>query len=252
MSIEQIKNWLEIISLVGGLVTLIIGLIVLYRYISGLRKKIFKSPSQKMAHDLEKRRSISDPLAQYVRDGSRYICFEYCKNYPYVKKDDSFRHSLRVKGGEDHLHGYIDKTGVNFIETDWFHRSVYLDKGGIFFYAPKNKIFKNFREIPDISTVRLLPFRNIVKYDFRKHEMDEPVFYTRYKYDNWKKLYDDKLEICHRGGARNLVFICELKQRNWMRRYSRLKYLWYKFKLWPKGETVEIFSRLPPPDKGKE
>lgn len=198
--------------------------------------KRFMDKSKAIKENLEFRGKIESDLNKYVYEKAKNkvgiaVWFVHWKNYPHNLNNDAFPHKLFIYPREDNVlpSGYIDNTGINFEEPIWqSSSSTYIDKNGIFFFAPKGQSFPNFKEFPNTILVLHLPFINIVNFDFREFIEYEPVFYIRHPYTKRKKLYDDAVAL--RNKADEDWLNVDLSLKNMMVGYSKRKYLLFRFK----------------------
>lgn len=153
--------------------------------------------TRQIEHDLATREKIEKELEEYVHknrenDVSSGIRLIYCKNYPWSLDNDGFKKLLFIETVAKNVmpYGWLNKTGINFQEHVWFlGYSIYIDKEGIFFSAGEGRSYRGFRELRDKRLVMHMPFSNIVNFDFKEYKEYEPVFYIRYRYNRFKKLY---------------------------------------------------------------
>ena len=241
------KNWIDLIRDVvffAGAITLITGSVAWFRFLS---KKRFTDISAAIRSDLEFREKLEPLLKEHVLEDAKHdvrgtgIRFVYWKNYPRQLNDDGYKEHLWIRYHttqplKPFIESYIDNTGV-FIQSPLWPGgwSVYVDKNNrCFFVDSKDKKIKGFREISDCVIVYHLPFTNIVGFDFREYIEYEPVFYVRYRYYKRKKLYDDQI-VLRRSEFRKTkesdFLSLELSQKNWMKKYSRLKHAFLRCKL---------------------
>lgn len=167
----------------------------------------FRRKTASIEQNLKLRDNIGDKINEYVFEkheggikdiGIRLV---YWKNYPWRLENDAFNHMLwlRYVGRNTTPFGWIDKTGINFIEHIWWlGRSIYLNKYGIFFVDKEKKYHNGFEEFNNKILVQHMPFSRIINFDFKDYIDYEPVFYIRYKYTQNSKLYDDELIIANR------------------------------------------------------
>ena len=209
-----------------------------YLFVRYLRNKKYQSVSYAIHENLKFREKIEHDLDPFIRETAKNtkdvsIRFVHWKNYPWNLDDDGYKFLLRINYIENKKphYGWIDNTGINFEEPlSFFSNSVYIDKDDIFFIAEKNQSFKGFREYKDSVLILHLPFTNIVNFDFKQRIEYEPVFYTRYYYRQWKKLYDDLVILREKEGAKYLNY--DLSQTRMLKKYSWLSYHALKVKLW--------------------
>ncbi len=234
---REYKEWIELIKdlvFFVGAYTFFHGTYLLIKY---LRNKRFEAVSSSIDSNLKFREKLEPLLREFVFDKAPNtkdiaIRFVHWKNYPWNLSDDAYKFYLHIRYLDQTPHyGWLDNTGVNFEQHPWsFGNSTYVDNNGIFFFAPKGLNTARFQEFTDTVLVLKMPFKNIINYDFRQLIEYEPVFYTRYYYNNWNKLYDDKVVLRNKEGCGHLIM--DLSQKNMMRKYSRLRYGFILTKLW--------------------
>jgi hypothetical protein len=200
-----------------------------YKLYEFLKNKKLQYTSNKIIRDIEFRDNIEPQLSKYINEeNGKAIRFVHWKNYLNLE-NDGFKFFLRINYLDDKpYYGWIDNNGLNFEERFYFDKSVYIDKNNIFFIDKKNLIFRNFKELRCVFILHL-PFSNIINYDFLEKIEYEPVFYLKYYYNNWKKLYDDKIVIKAIDGEDWLML--ELSQKKMLKKYSFLKYSLIKIKV---------------------
>jgi hypothetical protein len=223
------KDWIDLIKDI----VFFFGAVTLVKY---LWNKKFKDQSQNIENDLAKRKSIEDQLNKYVYEKYKNkvgigIRFIYWKNYPNKLNNDAFPYELFIYPRESNVlpSGYINNTGISFVERLWcFSQSAYVDKNGFFFFDSKNQKIKGFKEFQNSELVRQIPFNHIVNFDFREFIEYEPLFYTKYQYNNWK-LYDDRLVLRNKLDEQWLML--ELSKKKMLHKNSLLWYYWLRFRL---------------------
>ena len=128
------------------------GAFTLVKY---LWNKRFNDQSALIEHALLKRERLEKELNEYVYEKHKNkvgigIRFIFWKNYPDDLNDDAYAHEIFTYPREENVlpSGFINKTGVNFIEPLWrYSQSVYVNQSGIFFFDKKGKniqVFKSF------------------------------------------------------------------------------------------------------------
>lgn len=234
------KNWIELIKDA----VFLSGAFALFRW---LWKRRLNETSDQIRKNLEFRERIEPHLDKYVRDKASNdvkdigIRFIHWKNYPWNVSDDAYKFCLRVNYFESKPHfGWIDNTGISFEEPLWwFESSVYEGEKGIFFIDRKGLKIKGFEEYSDAVILTKLPFAHIVDFDFKEYVEYEPIFYIRYPYNKWKKLYEDDLILRERPHVDETHYLRrQLKQSRRLKRYSWVGYNMMKLKL----STYELFS----------
>jgi len=127
--------------------------------------------------------------------------------------------------------GWINKTGLNFQENIWFTgKSIYVDKDGIFFFAPKGETYDNFEELADKCLIQHMPFSSIINYDFKEYIEYEPVFYIKYHYTKYSKLYSNHLIVREKAGKN--YFSHELDRKLQISKPKSIQHLYIKLKIW--------------------
>lgn len=230
------KQWIDLtkdIVFFAGVVTFFRGSYLFFQF---LKNKKYKDKSQEIDENINFREKLEPILNNYISEygkGYRDICirFVHWKNYPWKLAKDGYKFFLHINYLEKTPHyGWIDNTGINFEEHVWWYgNSIYIDTDGIFFIDKKNQEHKGFQEIHDVVLLLHMPFVSIVNYDFKERIEYEPVFYIKYDYSNWKKLYNDKLIIREKLNAeyKNI----ELYQSRMLLKFNKLNYVLLKFKL---------------------
>lgn len=214
-----------------------------YKIIAYIWNLNFLAKTGKIEKDLKVRESLEEKLNCYVleqhKNGIKDIAlrFIYWKNYPWKLHDDGYKHCLAINYNGDHVlpSGWIDKTGINFQEHLWFFcQSIYVDKSGIFFFAPKDGSYKGFEELKEKRLFMHLPFSNIVNFDFKEFIEYEPVLYVKHVYHNHRKLYD-RTYVCREKLGEG-YFRLQLD-----RRYQICKYSFLRYQLSRAGYAVDAF-----------
>ena len=177
------------------------------------------------------RESLDAKLKEYVfekhKNGVKDIAvrFVHWKNYPWNLEKDGYKHLLFIRQLDERVQpsGWIDNTGVLIEEPVWWlSKSVYCDKRGIFFIGDKGENYHNFHEIKDSRLILHLPFSNIIDFDFEELIEYEPVFYIKYAYDKYAKLYDP-VYICREKMGQPYSMMT-LDRRYQIKNYSCLRY----------------------------
>lgn len=228
---ETILSWYKdneaLINLIKDIVYFL-GAFTLFKYLWSWN---FNRKTEKIESNLKFRERIEIALDDYVIEQNRSnikdigIRFVYWKNYPWNLKNDGYKHFLNVQYHNNQLlaSSWIDNTGIYFQEhLCWGSSSVYIDAIGIFFFAPKSRVYEGFEEHKNKRLVVHLPFTNIVNFDFREKIEYEPVFYIKHPYSKYKKLYSRKYLI--REKLDDNYFCLELDGRKRLSRYSWLNY----------------------------
>jgi hypothetical protein len=161
-----------------------------------------------MKNDAKFYDEIHDKLKEYVEDfgatpselrdiGIRLL---YMKNYPYNLDNDGFRFLLYYYFfTENHKpSGYMSGKGIYVLDHIWFwSEAIYWNpKNGKWFADKQGLSYRGYKELKHKHLVKRIPFSNILGCDFNSDwsEKGEPVFYTKYKYTNWK-LFADEIEV---------------------------------------------------------
>lgn len=232
----QYKNWIDFVKDVvffAGSYAFFYGV---YKTITFLGNKQFADKSTAIEKHLHFRERLEPVLNDFIFETAKNtkdiaIRFVHWKNYPLDLQKDGFKHYPFIRYFDDGSvhYGWIDNTGVNIQEHIWYlGNSIYIDEQGIFFFDKSGTEHQGFQEFADAVLVFHLPFENIVNFDFKQFIEYEPVFYTRYYYTDRKRLYDDAIVVRERDGRGYLNI--DLSQKNMMRRYSWLRYQWFKLK----------------------
>lgn len=225
----------EVVFVIGIIATCV-GYVKLISFLTQ-RKALNKK--QEMENDAKMYRDVQSKLKEYVDDyGASLdnlrdikISLLYIKNYPYELKDDGYSQMLYYyfmsKGHR--ASGYISSTGLYVMDHIWFFgNSIYYNpKNEKWFVDKKGFSFKGFKELDHKQLVRRIPFANIYGYDFNSDWADAPVFYTKYKYDNWK-LYADDLRAVSFDQDHHLAYAVDLTKS---KRARRLLTVLGRFKL---------------------
>lgn len=216
------------------IISLVIHVLELIKKLLSFIKTIwnwnFSRQVKLIENNLKFRERVELPLQQYIIENYKNgikdigIRFVYWKNYlnHIDVEDDGFKHFLRVEYNDGVLidSSWLDNKGIFFQEHLWFYsRSVYEGKRGIFFFAPSGQNYYGFTEHRNCILIRHLPFANIINFDFKEVIEYEPVFYIKYKYTNYKKLYSSSYTIREKHGAP--YFQLELDSKNY-RNYNVL------------------------------
>ena len=205
----------------------------------------FEKKKQRISENLRFRDEVEDKLQQYVLDKFKNgikdigIRLVHWKNYPWKLENDGFKHTLWVRQIDERTmpSGWIDNTGVNFREDPWFlGNSIYLDRNGIFFFDKVGQTFKGFQELKDVCWRLHMPFTNIINFDFKEFIEYEPVFYIRYPYKKYEKLYDDNYIIREKPG--NRYFRTELMRSRQIKKPNSAKHWYLKLSILLKAKLL--------------
>lgn len=198
----------------------------------------FKNKTQQIEQDLKIRDALEDKLQKYVIEKHKNgikdigIRFIHWKNYPWRLENDAFKHLLLARSYDKNTtpSGWIDKTGINFEEHLWFSStSIFVDKDGIFFFATEKGPYKGFKELKNICLVIHMPFSSIVNFDFKEYIEYEPIFYIKYPYTKYKKLYDSRYVV--REKPEDHYFQRELNRNLKIKKYHSVKYYYLKLRV---------------------
>lgn len=227
---SQNKVYLDLVKegvFVVGLVATVIGY---FKFFGFLTQRKALNKRQEMENDAKLYKEVKSKLKEHV-DGYRAslgnlrdikIRLMYIKNYPYELNDDGFSQMLYYyfMSKEHDASGYISSTGLSVMEHIWFlDNSIYYNpKNEKWFVDKKGQSFNGYKELKHKQLVRHIPFINIYGYDFNPDWAEEPVFYTKYKYDNWK-LYTDELEAVSIDQEYHLAHIVKLNKNKRTRRF---------------------------------
>lgn len=223
------------------------GAIGIVKYLFNRR---FEVKSNEIKDNLKARDNIEDKLNEYVFEKYRNgvdvaVRCVYWKNYPWNLGDDGYKHLLFVRADDERTlpSGWIDNTGINFEEPlSFFGNSIYVDKNGIFFIAKKESRFEGFKELAGKRLVMRLPFFNIVNFDFKTRIEYEPIFYIKYRYDDFNKLYSYECVCRERSGEDWFRF--ELDRRYQLKQYSLWRYALMRIKIFMKKKYASFSSSL--------
>lgn len=208
-----------------------------YALLKYLWNRNYSRKTKEIAHNLQFRDRIEKELEAYVirenKNGIKDISirFVYWKNYPRKLAADGFKHILQIEYHNDQIIGssWIDNTGIFFQNHLWFFStSAYVDKNGIFFFAPEGHSYRGFTEHKNRRLITHVPYTNIVNFDFKEIIEYEPVFYTKHYYTNYKKLDSDNYILRERHGQP--YFNLELDRRKQLKKYSWLAYIFSRAK----------------------
>lgn len=178
-----------------------------FKFLKFLTQRKMLNKRQEMENDSRLYNEIHGKLKEYVQDfgatpsnlrdiGIRLL---YMKNYPYDLENDGFRFMLYYYFLTEHHQpgGYISGKGVYVMEHLWFWEgAIYCNpKNGKWFTDKKGRSFRKYRELEHKQLVKRIPFANILGCDFNSDwaEKGEPVFYTKYRYTDWR-LYAEDLD----------------------------------------------------------
>lgn len=218
---EDIVNWYiqnrnlidlvkDIVFAIGSLATLV----GFYQLIKLLLQRKMLNKRQEMDNDTRLYNETYEGVREYIQ---RYdlspgnlrdvgIVLLYMKNYPYRLDNDGFRQMLYYHFFT-HNHppsGYMSGKGLYVVEYLRMHsESVYYNAGNHkWFIYREGCEFKGYKELSYQHLVKRIPFANIYGYDFSSDwtEKNEPVFYTRYMYDDWRLYADDLVALTWQGG----------------------------------------------------
>ncbi|QQG35585.1 MAG: hypothetical protein HYS17_08640 [Micavibrio aeruginosavorus] len=229
---EHWKPWIDLAQDTVFSLGVIPFFIALFKFIKFLKARDFLTTTEKIESNLRFREYLEPKLESYVLEkykngikdiGVRFI---YWKNYPSQISNDAYKHLLRIEYHDQHILGasWINNTGIYFQEHLWFsNTSVYVDRDGVFFFAPSGGAYKHFTEHKNRCLVIHLPFTNVVNFDFEEKIEYEPIFYIKVPYYNFKDLYSDICFLRERTGDQ--YFSLELDFRKQIKEYSWLRYM---------------------------
>lgn len=203
---NNIKNIIDIIQD-------IVFIIGIFPIIVFVKNYLFNKKKEEIAGNLQIRKDIKEKLLEHANEYDRSspksvgIRLVHWKNYPWKLNNDGYKQILYYDVNMDKIchprENFLSNTGI-LIEEDlgWFGKTVYKGKYGVYFIAKKDKIFRGFEEIKqDIKLVYTLKYKHIINWDFEEKIEYEPVFYTRYKYNN-QKLYENEFIVTNFYGER--------------------------------------------------
>ncbi len=234
--IEPIVTFLQNASFLIGLGFSILKFRPIIEY---FRNKAFSSSVDRIKSDLEYRSLIESKLGKYVLEKHENgikgagIRFVYWKNYPSKLENDAYKHNLWAEYDDTRLiySSWINNTGLYFQESLWYtSTSAYVDDKGIFFFDKPSKGYKGFTEHKNKCLVFHLPFSNIVNFDFEEIIEYEPVFYIKFKYNDFKNLYDPIYIL--RNRMDDNYFRLELDSSKEIKKYSKFHYAIIRIKHW--------------------
>lgn len=203
----EYRDWIDLIKDIFFIFSSLAIFRAIYLYVHYIKKREYLEKSVEIEKNLTLREGLGNALEEYIgekKTGGISIRFVFWKNYPENLQNDAYKFFLHINYLDNRPHyGWIDNTGVNFEESVWyFGNSIYIDKNGIFFSDKKGQKHKGFEEILDPVLVLHMPFSNIVNYDFIDRVEYEPVFYIKYKYTKWRRLYDDNIVLREKFGEK--------------------------------------------------
>lgn len=209
---EEVVNWYvqnksyidlakDVVFVFGAVVTFV----GFYQFIKFLVQRKSLNKRQEMDNDARLYEELHDKLKDYVesygvkpnelRDiGIRLL---YIKNYPYNLDNDGFRQELYYYFFTQNHNpsGYISGKGLYVVDfIHHFSDSIYYNsKNGKWFVDKENQTFRKYDELNLRHIIKRIPFANVLGYDFNSDWADkgEPVFYTKYKYTDWRLFADD-------------------------------------------------------------
>lgn len=208
------KDYIDLVKDVVFMFGAVATFVGFYQFIKLLTQRKVLNKRQEMDNDARLYCEVHGKLKEYVEsygvkpDKLRDIGIRllYIKNYPYNLDNDGFRQYLYYYFlTEDHNpSGYISGTDIYVLDHVWFwDYSVYFNpKNGKWFTDKKELVFRKYVELKYTHILKRIPFANIYGYDFDSDWADkgEPVFYTKYKYTNWKLFAGDMEAITWKKG----------------------------------------------------
>jgi len=185
-----------------------------FKFLRFLTQRKMLNKRQEMENDAKLYSEINDKLKEYVEDFGMTIAnlrdvgirLLYMRNYPYNLENDGFRFMLYYYFFTEHHKpsGYISGKGLYVLDfIKYFSNSIYVNpKNGKWFIDKEGRSFRRYKELPHKNLLKRIPFANIFGYDFDSDWADkgEPVFYTKYKYTDWK-LFANDLEAISQENA---------------------------------------------------
>lgn len=219
--IDKIVNWYiqnknqidlvkDVIFVLGSLVTLA----GVYQLMKLLFQRKMLNKRQEMDNDArlynETHKEIREYVKSYDLDPSNLrdvgIILLYMKNYPYKLDDDGFRQMLYYHFFTQ-IHqpsGYMSGKGLYVVDFLYMSsESIYYnERNQKWFIHRTGRKFRNYEELSCRHLVKRIPFANIYGYDFNSDwaEKNEPVFYTRYVYNDWRLFADDLEALTWQNG----------------------------------------------------
>lgn len=198
------KNNLDYINLIKDIISAIgtIGIFLsIYKFIQFLTNRKILDKRQEVDNDARSYREIHPQLSNYIN--TRYqgkpkdfkIQLLYIRNYPYNIENDGYNYYLfyYLPTSNHKPCGYISGKGIYILYPIGFSNSIYKhNRNNTWFIDKKGLLFKNYEEL-NYTCLRLrIPFAHIFGSDFNSDISEgEPVFYTKYKYGDWKLFADD-------------------------------------------------------------
>ena len=173
-----------------------------------------KIKCREMENDKKKYLDIREKLSEYVnRSGENEIKNHdievkllKIKNYPHNLSKDGYGKSLFCyrQTPAHEITGYISSSGIFLIY------GIYYMEGSIYYDAIREKWFlskggekhRKYIELKDKYLIVKIPFSNIVGYNFDSDWGEErvPIFYTKYKYNNWKLFANELVAVNQKDG----------------------------------------------------
>jgi hypothetical protein len=202
-----------------------------YQFIKYICNKNYIQKKKNIDDDIKLRNKLESILSDYIREKNsntikdisiRFICW---RNYPNQLDDDGFKHTLYIEYHNNVLieNSWFNRRGIYFQEDVWLtDSSIYIDKNGIHFFGKAGKVYTGFDEYNNIRLIYHLPFENIINFDFRNSIEYEPIFYIKYPYDLFKKLYSSTYCIREKSGEKYLNI--ELARNMALKKFSPMRY----------------------------
>lgn len=235
---EHWNPWIDLIQDSVFFLGVIPFFITIFKFIEFLKAKDFFVASEKIESNLRFRERIEPKLESYVLEKNKNeikdigVRFIYWKNYPSQISNDGYKRLLRIEYYDSHIicASWINNTGIYFQEHLWFsNTSAYVDREGVFFFAPAGGVYKHFTEHKNKCLVIHLPFTNIVSFDFEEKIEYEPIFYTKVPFDDFESLYSQIFALRERTS--DAYFRLELDRRKQIKKYSWFQYMIMRTKI---------------------
>lgn len=209
---NEVVNWYvqhkDLIDLIKDVV-FVIGatatFVGFYQLIKLLFQRKMLNKRQEMDNDARLYKETHEEIREYVKsynlDPSNLrdvgIILLYMKNYPYKLDKDGFRQMLYYHFFTQ-IHqadGYMSGKGLYVVDFLYMYsESIYYNEVNQKWFIHKaGHKFRNYKELSYRHLVKRIPFANIYGYDFNSDwaEKNEPVFYTKYIYNDWRLFADD-------------------------------------------------------------
>lgn len=236
----------DVVFLIGVVVTFYgYGKIAKYFAVRNTQRKRLE-----MEYDAELSRKIKPKLTDYVNDykasptnlrdiGIRLL---YIKNYPYNLNNDGYRFMLHYyfMTARHNASGYVTGKAIYIVDhLKFMSQSIYFnEKNDKWFIRDKGHTYRGYAELAHTDLLKQIPFANMYGCDFESEwaEKGEPVFYTKYKYNDWRLFGDDLQAITQQDGGypRNILDLKKNKRAKkigtWLISKKLLVKLYFKTK----------------------